>query len=180
MTADARIVYATLRSPLGGLLLVGEQRGGGLTLTALSMSSPHGVSVVGPSWRHAPDLFMQVADQLPGYFAGEITKFGIEFTPGGTEFQRRVWRALEHIAFGATTSYGALAEQLDLPRERVQALGAAVVANPLLLVRPCHRVIGANGTMRGYAGGVDRKIKLLTHEGVLRPGLLEPIPSIPA
>lgn len=82
------------------------------------------------------------------------------------------WHALEEIPYGTTTTYGALAERLGLPRERVQALGAAIGANPLLLVRPCHRVIGADGSMRGYAGGVERKVRLLTHEGALQPTLL--------
>jgi methylated-DNA-[protein]-cysteine S-methyltransferase len=74
---------------------------------------------------------------------------------------------VEEIPFGTTTTYGALAGQLGLPRERIQALGAAIGANPLLLVRPCHRVIGADGSMRGYAGGVERKVQLLAHEGAL-------------
>ena len=91
--------------------------------------------------------------------------------PSGTEFQQRVWRALEEIPYGTTTTYGALAQQLGLTRDRIQALGAAIGANPLLLVRPCHRVIGADGSMRGYAGGVERKVKLLAHEGAMQPAL---------
>jgi len=95
----------------------------------------------------------------------------MDFSPSGTDFQRRVWRALDEIPYGTSTAYGALAERLGVDRARIQALGAAIGANPLLIVRPCHRVIGADGSMRGYAGGVERKIQLLTHEGALQPSL---------
>ncbi|MFE9312961.1 methylated-DNA--[protein]-cysteine S-methyltransferase [Streptomyces sp. NPDC088353] len=102
---------------------------------------------------------------MEAYFAGELTRFDIPFPPCGTDFQQRIWNALEEIPYGATATYGALAAQLGLPRDRIQALGAAIGANPLLLVRPCHRVIGADGSTRDYAGGVERKVYLLTHEG---------------
>ena len=154
----------TIASPLGDLHLVGEQTADGLTLTALSM---RGTPAGRPT---AP--FADVIDQLEAYFAGERTHFDIRFTAGGTDFQQRVWRELDEIPYGTTTTYGALAARLGLPRDRIQALGAAIGANPLLVVRPCHRVIGADGSMRGYAGGVERKVRLLTHEGALQPALL--------
>jgi methylated-DNA-[protein]-cysteine S-methyltransferase len=122
--------------------------------------------------RPEPGAFTQVTRQLAAYFAGELTDFDIAFTPGGTEFQQRVWHALEEIPYGTSTTYGRLAEQIGVPRAQVQALGAMIGANLLLLVRPCHRVIGADGTMRGYAGGVERKVQLLTHEGVPQPTLI--------
>ncbi|BCY08949.1 methylated-DNA--[protein]-cysteine S-methyltransferase [Actinoplanes sp. L3-i22] len=160
-------VGTTIPSPLGELLLVGAQTDTGFTLTSLSMGDRR----AGPAVRAAAP-FTDVVRQLEAYFAGELERFDIAFTVGGTEFQQRVWAALEDIPYGTTTTYGALAARLGLPRERVQALGAAIGANPLLLVRPCHRVIGADGTMRGYAGGVERKVQLLTHEGALQPALL--------
>src|SRR5438552_3216447 len=129
----------TWASPLGELTLVGD----GSALASLSMDA---VSA-GPG---DPGPFRDVIRQLEAYFAGDRTRFDIPFAGGGTEFQRRVWGALEEIPYGTTTTYGAITEQLGLPRERVQAVGAAIGANPLLLVRPCHRVIGADGTMRGY------------------------------
>lgn len=173
MTANPETVYTEVGSPMGELQLVGERSGAtGMTLTSLTMSGHHSPPTVGAVRRRAPDLFRDVAEQLRAYFAGDLTRFDIAFTPSGTAFQRRVWDALDGIPFGTTTTYGALAEQLGLPRERIQALGAALGANPLLLVRPCHRVIGADGTMRGYAGGVERKVQLLTHEGALPPALL--------
>jgi methylated-DNA-[protein]-cysteine S-methyltransferase len=159
----------TFSSPLGDLLLVGEETADGLTLTSLSMpgrgNAPAGC-------RSDAEPFADVVRQLGAYFGGELTRFDIRFTTGGTDFQRRVWETLETIPYGTTTTYGALATRLGVPRERVQALGAAIGANPLLLVRPCHRVIGADGSMRGYAGGVERKVRLLTHEGALQPALL--------
>jgi methylated-DNA-[protein]-cysteine S-methyltransferase len=79
---------------------------------------------------------------------------------------------LDDIPYGSTTTYGRLAERLGVPRDRVPAVGAAIGANPLLLVRPCHRVIGADGTLRGYAAGIERKRALLTHEGALQPTLV--------
>ncbi|GAA2399402.1 methylated-DNA--[protein]-cysteine S-methyltransferase [Actinomadura vinacea] len=159
----------TITSPLGDLLLTGEESGDGITLTSLSMPGQKNAPA---ARRRAPELFADVTRQIQAYFAGELTTFDIEFTPGGTDFQRRVWRALEEIPFGTSTTYGALAARLGLPRGRIQAVGAAIGANPLLLVRPCHRVIGADGSMRGYAGGVERKVHLLTHEGILQPALI--------
>ncbi|MFD8813189.1 methylated-DNA--[protein]-cysteine S-methyltransferase [Streptomyces sp. NPDC059627] len=162
----------TITSPLGDLFLVGEDTGDGITLASLSMPGQKNAPAVQPGFRQDKEPFADIIRQLEAYFAGELTRFDIPFAPGGTDFQRRVWRALEEIPYGTTTTYGALTEQLGLGRERVQAVGAAIGANPLLLVRPCHRVIGADGSMRGYAAGVDRKIRLLTHEGALQPALL--------
>jgi methylated-DNA-[protein]-cysteine S-methyltransferase len=162
----------TIGSPLGDLLLVGEQTEDGIILTSLSMPGQKNAPVIRPGWRGDAEPFTEIIHQLDAYFTGELTRFDIRFTGGGTAFQQRIWRALEEIPYGTTTTYGALAEQLGLPRERIQALGAAIGANPLLLVRPCHRVVGADGSMRGYAAGVERKVRLLTHEGALQPALL--------
>ena len=164
--------YTTFASPLGHLLLVGEETEEGITLTSLSMPGQKNAPDIQPGWRPDAGPFSDVIRQLGAYFAGELIEFDIQFTSSGTDFQRRIWRALEKIPYGTTTTYGALAEQLGVPRERIPALGAAIGANPLLLVRPCHRVIGADGSMRGYAAGVERKVQLLTHEGALQPALL--------
>ena len=122
-----------------------------------------------PGWRRDPEAFGRVISQLEAYFAGELTVFDLDLAPRGTPFQQRIWQALDSVRYGTTITYGELAAQLGVPRDRIVALGAAVGANPLLVVRPCHRVIGADGTMRGYAGGVERKQWLLVHEGVLLP-----------
>lgn len=158
--------YTTVPSPLGDLLLTGD----GTALATLSMPGRRNAPIVRPGWRRAP--FTEAVRQLDAYFAGDLKTFDLPFIDNGTDFQLRAWRALTQIPYGMTTTYGALADRLAVPRDRVQALGAALGANPLLLVRPCHRVIGADGSMRGYAAGVERKIRLLTHEGALQPALL--------
>ncbi|MGW6057065.1 methylated-DNA--[protein]-cysteine S-methyltransferase [Streptomyces sp. NPDC055189] len=165
-------VHTTVTSPFGELLLVGEPTRDGVALTSLSMAGQKNAPAVRTGRTRDPERFSEVARQLAAYFAGELTTFDIEFTPSGTDFQRRVWHSLDEIPYGTTTTYGALAERLGVDRARIQALGAAIGANPLLLVRPCHRVIGADGSMRGYAGGVERKVRLLTHEGALQPTLV--------
>ena len=120
-------------------------------------------------WVRDDRAFPDAVDQLEAYFAGQLTTFDLDLAPRGTPFQQRIWRALDSVPYGTTITYGELAAQLGVPPDRVVAVGAAVGANPLLIVRPCHRVVGADGTMRGYAGGVDRKQWLLVHEGVLMP-----------
>jgi methylated-DNA-[protein]-cysteine S-methyltransferase len=160
-------VYTTMESPLGELLLVGHASRGGVALTSVSMDGQRGAPAVRDDWRRDPEPFAEVIRQLTDYFAGRLTSFRLELAPRGTEFQQRVWRALDSIRYGTTISYGELAAQLGVPPDRIQAVGAAVGANPLAIIRPCHRVIGSDGTMRGYAGGVERKQQLLAHEGVL-------------
>jgi methylated-DNA-[protein]-cysteine S-methyltransferase len=159
--------YTTIQSPLGELLLAGEQSTPGVTLTSVSMTGQRNAPRPGAGWHHAPEAFTEVTRELQAYFAGELTTFGLTLAPRGTPFQQRIWQALDAIRYGTTITYGELAAQLGVPPDRVVALGAAVGANPLLIIRPCHRVIGADGTMRGYAGGVERKQWLLAHEGVL-------------
>lgn len=166
-------VYTMLDSPVGELLLVGEESPsapGGTALASLSMPEQKGGAVVRADWRPDPAAFTEIARQLRAYFDGTLTRFDIEFTTGrGTDFQRRVWAALEEIPYGTTTSYGQVARRIGAAPAAVRALGAAIGANPLLLVRPCHRVIGANGSLTGYAAGLDRKRLLLSHEGLAVP-----------
>ncbi|MFC8513645.1 methylated-DNA--[protein]-cysteine S-methyltransferase [Streptomyces sp. NPDC057257] len=159
--------YTTIDSPVGELLLVGD----GTALVSLSLPGQRNAPVVGAGWRRDDEAFGEAARQLADYFAGRLTRFELNLAPVGTEFQQRVWRALDDIPYGGTTTYGELAARLGVPRDEIRAVGAAVGANPLLLVRPCHRVIGADGSMRGYAGGVETKVRLLTHEGALQPML---------
>jgi methylated-DNA-[protein]-cysteine S-methyltransferase len=103
--------------------------------------------------------------QLREYFAGERTAFDVEVAPAGSPFQRRVWEALRRIPFGATVGYGELAAQLGVPGS-ARAVGRANATNPLPIIVPCHRVIGADGSLTGYAGGLEMKIALLRREGV--------------
>jgi methylated-DNA-[protein]-cysteine S-methyltransferase len=107
--------------------------------------------------------------RLDRYFAGDLQAIaGIEVDPGGTPFQQSVWRALRRIPIGSTTTYSALAREIGAP-SAVRAVGAANGANPIWLIIPCHRAIGADGRLVGYAGGLERKQWLLEHEGALQP-----------
>ncbi|MFJ3581687.1 methylated-DNA--[protein]-cysteine S-methyltransferase [Streptomyces sp. NPDC090127] len=156
-------VYAYVDGPLGPMLLVGRSAGeaGPVELVSLSLPEQKGGAAVEDGWRHAPEAFEEVTRQLAEYFAGRREHFDIPFAVGGTEFQRRVWRALEEIPYGSTVSYGEIARQVGTSGAAVRAVGTAIGRNPLLVVRPCHRVIGADGSLRGYAAGLERKERLL-------------------
>ncbi|HEY1133306.1 MAG TPA: methylated-DNA--[protein]-cysteine S-methyltransferase [Nocardioides sp.] len=116
-------------------------------------------------------VLVEAAAQLAAYFAGTLTRFDLPLEAGGTEFQRRVWAALVEIPYGATTSYGALARELGLTGHGSRAVGLANGRNPIPVVVPCHRVIGADGRLTGYAGGIERKQTLLDLERVDDGGL---------
>ncbi|MDH6132169.1 methylated-DNA-[protein]-cysteine S-methyltransferase [Kitasatospora sp. MAA4] len=167
-------VHTTIDSPLGELLLVGEespQSPDGLRLASLSMTGQKGAARILDGWRHAPAAFDGIARQLAAYFAGDSKDFDVQFSTHGSDFQERVWHAIDTIPYGATTSYGRLAEQIGVPRAAVRAVGSAIGANPLLILRPCHRVVGSTGALTGYAGGLERKEYLLGLEGA-RPATL--------
>jgi methylated-DNA-[protein]-cysteine S-methyltransferase len=168
------MLWTTMDSPLGELLLVGEaspDAPGGVLLDSVSVPGQKGgrtaADAEAAGWRRDDAAFAAVTTQLGEYFAGTRTGFQLACTARGTAFQQRVWQALEAIPFGGTTTYGALAASLGLPRSAARAIGTAVGRNPLMLLRPCHRVIGADGSLTGYAGGLPRKELLLRHEGVL-------------
>ncbi|MEV0258156.1 methylated-DNA--[protein]-cysteine S-methyltransferase [Streptomyces sp. NPDC050732] len=111
-----------------------------------------------------PAPFGAVISQLEAYFAGELTEFDVPLRLDGTPFQRTVWRALQQIPYGETRTYGELAEALGRPNAS-RAVGLANGKNPIGVIVPCHRVIGANGSLTGYGGGLDRKQRLLAFEG---------------
>lgn len=169
-------LFTTLQSPLGELLLAGERSTtapGGTALASLSVPGQKGGATVGVDWVRDADAFTGIADQLTAYFAGALTRFDIEYVFSGTPFRRRVWEALETIPYGSTFSYGEIAARIGEPRGAARPVGTAIGANPLLVVRPCHRVVGANGSLTGYAGGLERKQLLLALEGMTftaRPG----------
>jgi methylated-DNA-[protein]-cysteine S-methyltransferase len=157
--------YTTMNSPLGTLLLVGTEDG----LRSVSFAE---TAVVDPDWHHDPAALAGAVRQLEQYFAGDRTAFDVDRAPRGTPFQRRVWAAVDEVPYGTTTTYGEIARSIGAPPQRIRAVGAAIGANPLLIVRPCHRVVGAGGALTGYAGGVERKRDLLTLEGALQPTLI--------
>lgn len=158
-------VHAFHPSPIGPLLLVGEPEGAGVRLSRILMEDQrHGVPV-DPAWREDPAAFREVTAQLDEYFAGERSAFSLPLAPVGTPFQVAVWEQLRRIPAGGTTTYGAIAASLGRPSAS-RAVGAAVGRNPIAVVVPCHRVIGAGGALTGFAGGLERKRTLLALEGV--------------
>ncbi|MFD4554037.1 methylated-DNA--[protein]-cysteine S-methyltransferase [Streptomyces sp. NPDC058469] len=159
------IRWTSFDSPVGQLLLTADEFG---ALTSLSVPGQKGGRTVRPEWRQDPGPFRAAGEQLTAYFAGELKEFQLEFRSSGTDFRERVWTALDSVPYGATTTYGEIAARIGASRAAVRAVGGAIGANPLLVVRPCHRVIGADGSMTGYAGGLDRKVQLLTLEDALR------------
>jgi methylated-DNA-[protein]-cysteine S-methyltransferase len=150
----AMTLYDTIESPLGELLLAGD----GHALTAVHMDGAPGAG-----WRRDPASLRDAADQLRAYFAGELREFELPLAPHGTAFQQRVWAALRDIPYGRTISYAELAVAVGKPRA-ARAVGAANGRNPIAIVIPCHRVIGAAGALTGYGGGLDRKRLLLDLE----------------
>lgn len=113
------------------------------------------------------ELEQETARQLEGYFAGSRTQFNLPLADTPAELHHRVWKLLDGIPFGTAVSYGHIARELGLEPGAARAVGGAVGANPVLVVRPCHRVLGVDGSLTGYAGGLDAKLWLLQHEGVL-------------
>lgn len=154
--------YTVHPSPLGELLIAGPRPG---VLASVTVPGQRGGATVRPDWVRDDAAFRAAAEQFDAYFAGDVKEFDLALEPVGTPFRRRVWTALGEIAFGSTTTYGALARRIGLPAGSARAVGGAVGANPLTLVCPCHRVVGADGSLTGYAGGLDRKRLLLAHEG---------------
>ncbi|MEU6770584.1 methylated-DNA--[protein]-cysteine S-methyltransferase [Streptomyces sp. NPDC046759] len=161
------VYWTRLDAPVGPLLLTADADG---ALTSLSVPGQKGAQTAADGWRHDAGPFRTAAERLAAYFAGELEEFGLPLSARGTEFRQRVWAALDEVPYGATVTYGEIAARIGAPRAAVRAVGGAIGANPLLIVRPCHRVIGADGAMTGYAGGVDRKAWLLTLEGAIAGG----------
>lgn len=153
------MLYTTTHSPIGELLLTGDEGG----LRGLHMQGGAGAATVERTWTRAPEAFADVVAQLGEYFAGARTRFDLPLAPAGTPFQRDVWTALLEIPYGQTRSYGELARRVGRPNAS-RAVGAANGRNPIAVIVPCHRVIGADGSLTGFGGGLDRKRLLLDLE----------------
>ena len=171
---DGRVRYAWYESPIGRLVVAKDDVAvRHVTIPDRDPSQPDSPRPGAakpldpepePGWsRDDAGLAREVAE-LEAYFAGELREFEMAVEPAGTAFQRRVWAALARIPYGETWSYGELARWAGLSRGASRAVGAANGANPVAVVLPCHRVIGANGRLVGYGGGLDRKARLLAHE----------------
>ena len=151
--------YAHFESPVGDLLLTAADD----QLTGLHL--PREQRAPDPSWSEGGAFLDEVQRQLRAYFAGRRQTFELSVAPIGTAWQRRVWDELARIPYGRTISYAELARRAENPAA-VRAAGAANGRNPISIVIPCHRVIGADGRLTGYSGGLDAKRWLLAHEGV--------------
>ena len=156
-----KTIFTIIPSPLGDILLARNERG----LTHVSFQA--GTSAVVPTavWQRDDTAFADATAQLNAYFAAELREFDLPIAPAGTPFQQEVWRALQTIPYGTTVTYGALAVQLGRPITAARAVGAANGQNPLPIIIPCHRVIGANGQLTGFRGGLRFKEALLALEG---------------
>ena len=152
-------LYTQIPSPIGPLMLDGNEH----ALQGLHMSP----AAPQAGWRSAREPFANAIEQLEQYFAGARVAFDLELDMRGTQFQKDVWNALLTIPCGETRSYGEIAKQIGRP-DRARAVGAANGSNPISIIVPCHRVIGSDGSLTGYGGGLDRKRWLLEHESGVR------------
>jgi len=153
------LIYSYLDSPIGPLLLAGTRH----ALKVIGFSSGDKARGALPEWDRFDEPFRRVKRELKEYFAGERRRFEVPLEPAGTEFQRQVWQALTDIPYGETCSYREIAEIIGNPKA-VRAVGAANGANPIPIIVPCHRVIGSDGSLTGFGGGLDAKRYLLDLE----------------
>jgi methylated-DNA-[protein]-cysteine S-methyltransferase len=159
--------YTHIDSPVGSLMVAGD-------IDALHyLCFPTSRNAIAPQsdWHQTDAPFQEVRRQLSAYFNGELRQFDLPLFLTGTDFQKSVWRYLATIPFGETQSYGQLAAAIEHPKAS-RAVGAANGSNPIAIILPCHRVIGANGSLTGFGGGLSTKEYLLSHEGVLTPSFL--------
>lgn len=156
--------YTLMDSPLGSILLAGDAEG----LKLINFQDGNDPMELLSEWKNDDGIFGTAVKQLQAYFAGELFAFDLNLAPKGTPFYRNVWEALERIPYGETISYGQLAHRVGKPNA-ARAVGAANGSNPLPIVLPCHRVIGADGSLTGYGGGFRFKVALLDLEKKHRP-----------
>ncbi|MEP6941145.1 MAG: methylated-DNA--[protein]-cysteine S-methyltransferase [Rudaea sp.] len=155
----ATIYYDYLPSPVGRLLLAMDGQG----LRHIHFETGRERLEPGEDWERGAGALHEARAQLKAYFAGKLIQFDLPLAPHGTEFQQRVWLELVRIPYGETTSYGEIARRLGDMRA-TRAVGAANGQNPLPIVIPCHRVVGADGSLTGFGGGLPTKRFLLDHE----------------
>jgi methylated-DNA-[protein]-cysteine S-methyltransferase len=156
MTETAGVSYIRMESPIGPLMLVADNTG----LRRIGFVNERNPVRSDPQWRESVERLGEAVRQLRAYFAGELQAFDLPLAPQGTPFQLAVWKRLCEIPYGETTSYGELARRIGNPNAS-RAVGLANGSNPIPIVIPCHRVIGSNGKLTGYGGGLPIKEKLL-------------------
>jgi methylated-DNA-[protein]-cysteine S-methyltransferase len=152
-------MYATVQSPIGELLLLGD----GEVLHGLYMQAGRKPVRIRAAWQRGDSALADAREQLAEYFAGERTSFDLPMQLNGSAFQRTVWHALTAIPYGQTISYGELARRIGRP-DLARAVGTANGQNPIAVIVPCHRVIGSDGKLVGYGGGLENKRLLLDLE----------------
>jgi len=157
--ATTPTTMTTIDSPIGPLTLTACDG----VLTGVHMHNQRHAPTPPATCNRDDTPFARAVEQLRAYFAGELTEFDLPLQMNGTEFQRRVWAGLREIPYGETLSYGELAARVGSPGAS-RAVGLANGRNPIAIIVPCHRVIGADGSLTGYGGGLDRKVWLLEHE----------------
>lgn len=157
--------YTTIDGPLGRLLLTGTDQ----NLTGLHMMGAHDYSALIEARTEDRAVFVDAIGQLEEYFDGSRTEFDLPLDARGTEFQTAVWKALGEIPYAQTRSYGDVAAAVGNPKGS-RAVGMANNRNPIAVIIPCHRVIGASGKLVGYGGGLDRKVWLIEHEQKVAAG----------
>jgi methylated-DNA-[protein]-cysteine S-methyltransferase len=154
------MIYDILETDIAGpLVLAGDEKG----LRHLAFQDGRHALAIENHWLLDPAFFKTLKTQLNAYFAGESKVFDVPLRPTGTPFQLKVWAALQEIPYGRTVSYGWIAKRIGRPNA-VRAVGGANGRNPISIIIPCHRVIGSNGTLTGYGGGLDVKQRLLRLE----------------
>ena len=153
--------YDTLDSPWGGMLIAASDQG----ISGIYFNRQKYHPKRGKEWQHAPGNahLKRARKQLGEYFAGKRREFDLELDPAGSDFQKRVWKAISGVPYGETISYGELARRAGFS-EGARAAGAATGRNPISIVVPCHRIVGSSGKLTGYAGGLDKKRALLALE----------------
>ena len=162
------LYYDYMETPIGSLMLAGD----GENLVELGFPSGKAARRHVRDWQEHPTSFAEVKEQLSAYFDGRLQEFSVPLAPTGTEFQLRVWQALRKIPYGETISYGELAKSIGKPTAS-RAVGAANGRNPIPVIIPCHRVIGASGKLVGFGGGLATKQRLLALEQqVIAPGFV--------
>jgi len=165
MVALTNMAYTHYASPLGPLLLAADANGlRHIEFRSALANKPTAQAAQTPlHWQQDPLPFVDITRQLDAYFAGENPVFDMPLAPAGTEFQQVVWQALQTVPYGTTTHYGAIARHIGKPTAS-RAVGAANGRNPIPIIIPCHRIIGANGSLTGFSGGLAIKQWLLAHE----------------
>lgn len=165
LSQTSSLSYESIQTQIGDLLLVGD----GVSLYGLYMQSGPNPMAIRAGWNHEPAALAEPRSQILEYFARERTTFELRLALVGTPFQKRVWEALRSIPYGTTTSYREIAFRIGAP-SAPRAVGLANGRNPISVIVPCHRVVGSNGSLTGYGGGLERKRALLDLEAGVKAG----------